>query len=49
MIPRRLAGLVILALIIIIGLTLYILLKRKVDDVESDLTIAQKKDLKGKL
>ena len=49
MITRRIVGLVILALILIIGISLYIYLKRTVDDVESNLTIAQKKDIKGKL
>ncbi len=47
MIARRIAGLVILAAIIIVGTILYVILKKKVSDVESDLTIREKRDIPG--
>ena len=48
MILRRWIGIIILVLIIVVGISLYIWLKQKVSDVESDLTIVEKKDLKGR-
>ncbi len=48
MITRRVIGIIVLILIIVIGLSLYFWLSRKVADVESDLTIVEKKDLKGR-
>jgi hypothetical protein len=47
MILRRIVGLIILALIIIIGLVLYFVLRKKISYVESDLTVVRKKDIKG--
>ena len=48
MITRRIIGLIILAVIIAVGITLYIILKNKVSDVESDLVIRNKGEIKGK-
>ena len=48
MIPRRVAGLIILALIIVGGAIAYFILRRKVIDAESDIQIVKRKDLKGK-
>lgn len=48
MILRRVIGLVVLALIIVVGITLYIILKGKVSDVESDLVVRKKDEIKGK-
>lgn len=48
MITRRMIGLIILAVIIVVGLTLYFVFKRKTSYVESELTIRKKKDIKGK-
>jgi hypothetical protein len=48
MITRRIVGLIILAVIIVVGITLYIVLKNKVSDVESDLVIRNKGEIKGK-
>lgn len=48
MITRRIVGLIILAVIIVVGITLYIILKNKVSDVESDLVIRNKGEIKGK-
>lgn len=48
MIPRRVAGLIILALIIVGGAVAYFILRRKVRDAESDIQIVKRKDLKGR-
>ncbi len=48
MILRRIIGLVVLAVIIAVGITLYFILKKKVSYVESDLTIVNREDIKGK-
>ena len=48
MIMRRIIGIAILLLLITCGVIAYIVLKRKVKDVESDLIIAEKKDIKGR-
>lgn len=47
MIMRRVIGLVILTVIILGGAVLYKVLSQKVAEVESDLTIVEKKDLRG--
>lgn len=48
MIMRRIIGIVMLLLLIVCGVIAYIVLQRKVKDVESDLIIAEKKDIKGR-
>lgn len=48
MIMRRIIGIAILLLLITCGAIAYIVLQRKVKDVESDLVIAEKKDIKGR-
>jgi hypothetical protein len=48
MILRRIIGLAVLAVIIIVGITLYYILKKKVSYVESDLTVVKREDIKGK-
>ncbi len=47
MIMRRVIGIVILLILIVAGAVAYAVLYRKVKDVESDLIIAEKKDIKG--
>ena len=48
MIMRRIIGIASLLLLITWGAIAYIVLQRKVKDVESDLIIAEKKDIKGR-
>ena len=47
MILRRVIGLIILAAVMTAGAVLYLILNRKVADIESDLTIREKKDIRG--
>lgn len=49
MLPRNVIEIVLIIVLLIVGVVVYFYLKRKIDDVESDLRIRKKKEIKEKI
>lgn len=49
MLPRNVIEIVLIIVLLVVGVVVYFYLKRRIDDVESDLRIRKKKEIKEKI